>query len=141
MKKIIVGLSLMLPLMVQAQERLSTTPVGAKETPPGREMIPTFVYVEQMPEFQGDLQAFLRKNLVYPDSALHERIEGTVHIKFVVKDDGSISDPQIMRSLSPDCDREALRVIGLMPKWKPGKQNGASVNVFYNLPISFKLEN
>jgi protein TonB len=76
----------------------------------------------------------------YPDAARENNIEGRVIVKFVVNEDGKISDIQIARSLERSCDEEAKRVVASMPPWKPGKQNGKAVKVLFNLPIVFKLE-
>lgn len=101
-----------------------------------------FTYVEQMPEFIGDMNKYLSEHIIYPKEAQKSNIEGRVVVKFMVNDDGSISDVQIQRS--PDSskllDNEAMRVIKGMPKWKPGKQNGKAVNVWFMIPIYFRLE-
>jgi protein TonB len=101
-----------------------------------------FTIVEQMPEFPGGqaaLNRFLAKNLRYPKSASKNNIEGRVIARFVIETDGSISNPEIVRSLDADCDKETLRVINKMPRWNPGRQNGVAAAVYYTLPVSFKL--
>ena len=103
----------------------------------------TFQVVEEMPEFPGGMQAcmvFLAKNIKYPVSAQEAKIEGRVIVQFIVKKDGSIADPIVMRGVSPELDAEALRVVSLMPNWKPGRQRGKTVNVKYNIPIRFRLQ-
>jgi protein TonB len=98
--------------------------------------------VEQMPEFRGGKEAlnkFLAKNLHYPKSAFNNNIEGRVVARFIVETDGSISNPEIIDSVSPDCDKETLRVIYKMPRWNPGRQNGVAAASYYTLPVSFKL--
>ena len=100
----------------------------------------TFSYVEVMPEFQGNLGEFLSNNLVYPKDAQENNIEGRVTVKFVVTENGSVKDAMVTRSVHPSLDAEALRVVNAMPRWKPGSQNGKAVNVYFNLPINFKLE-
>ncbi|MFA6058176.1 MAG: energy transducer TonB [Taibaiella sp.] len=98
--------------------------------------------VEQVPEFPGGpaaLNAFLAKNLRYPKSASKNNIEGRVIARFVVETDGSIGNPEIINSVSLDCDKETLRVINKMPRWNPGRQNGVAAAVYYTLPVSFKL--
>ncbi len=100
-----------------------------------------FEVVEDMPEFPGgqsELMSFLAKNVKYPVEA-HE-IQGRVIVSFVVRKDGSISDAEVVRSVAPSLDQEALRVINSMPKWKPGKQRGQNVNVKYVVPLIFRLE-
>jgi len=99
--------------------------------------IPT--WVEQMPAFNGDMNAYLNKNLHYPDMARENGIEGKVIIRFIVNEDGSVSDVTVVRSVGGGCDAEAVRIVSGMPKWKPGKQNGKEVKVIFNLPIVFKL--
>jgi protein TonB len=99
-----------------------------------------FNYVEQMPAPSFDMGAYLNKNIVYPEAAREANIEGRVIVKFVVTEDGSISDVQIVRGIDGGCNEEAVRVVKAMPKWKPGKQNGKPVKVYFTLPISFKLE-
>ncbi len=101
-------------------------------------------YVEQMPVYPGgdtELTAFLQKNLVYPAIDQELGNQGTVRVRFVVEKDGSIGKVEILRSLSANCDKEAIRVIKKMPNWIPGKQNGVPVRVYYNLPVRFRLSN
>ncbi len=101
-----------------------------------------FMVVEQQPEFEGGYEAmmnFIRKNMRYPASARRMGIDGTVYVTFVVGRDGSINDVRVLRGISADCDKEAVRVVQMMPKWKPGKQNGKAVLVRFNLPIKFQL--
>ncbi len=97
-------------------------------------------FVEQMPEFRGDLIAWLSANLRYPDAAREMGVAGRSVIEFVVNEDGSIEAARVARSAHPLLDAEALRVVGAMPKWKPGKQNGRKVRVFFTLPIGFELD-
>ena len=100
-------------------------------------------YVEQMPIYPGgekEMMDFLYKNLNYPVVDLELGTEGTVRVRFVVEKDGSIGNVEIIRPLSVNCDREAIRVIKKMPTWIPGKQNGVAVRVYYNLPVRFKLQ-
>jgi periplasmic protein TonB len=101
-----------------------------------------FMVVEQQPEFEGGYEAmmnFIRKNMRYPASARRMGIDGTVYVSFVVGKDGTINDVKVLRGISADCDKEAVRVVQSMPPWKPGKQNGKPVFVRFNLPIKFKL--
>ncbi len=96
-------------------------------------------YVEQMPQFEGDLSTYLASHIRYPEMAKENNIEGRVSIKFVVNEDGSIAAAEVLRGIGGGCDEEALRVLNTMPKWKPGKQNGTPVKVYFTLPIVFKL--
>lgn len=98
------------------------------------------VYAEEMPQFMGDIIAYLSSHLHYPDAARSQNIEGKVIIKFVVNEDGSVSDAKVSRGIGGGCDEEAVRVVSGMPKWKPGKHMGKAVKVYYTLPIRFTLE-
>jgi len=102
-----------------------------------------YQFVEQMPEFVGgekELKKFLSQNLVYPPEAQYKGIQGTVYLSFVVEVDGSLSKVTVIRGIDPLLDAEALRVVNLMPKWIPGKQNGRTVIVKFTLPIKFPPE-
>ncbi len=99
-----------------------------------------FRYVEQMPEFPGDINKFIAQNIHYPKEDIKNQVEGRVFTQFVVNEDGSLSDIHIVRSVSPTIDAEAIRLVQSMPKWKPGKQNGRVVKTYYNLPLTFKLD-
>ena len=97
---------------------------------------------EKRPEFPGGDQAlfkFLSSNLKYPSDAKKEGIQGRVICQFTVNKDGSISDIQVLRSVYPSLDLEAVRVISIMPKWEPGVQNGEKKRCKFKLPITFKL--
>ena len=100
---------------------------------------PVFNYVEQMPAYNGDINAFMNSHLHYPDAARDANIQGKVLINFVVNEDGSISNVKLARGIGGGCDEEALHVIASMPKWKPGKQNGTPVKVFFTYPVIFIL--
>ena len=102
-----------------------------------------FEVVEQMPSFPGGdkaLMDFLSNNVKYPVVAQENGVQGRVVISFVVEKDGSITDVRVVRSVDPSLDKEAARVVKSMPKWIPGKQNGAAVRVKYNVPVSFRLQ-
>ena len=79
-------------------------------------------------------------NTKYPEQAKRDKISGKVSVKFVIEKDGSIADPVVVRSVDPYLDKEALRVVKSMPKWKPGKQRGKPVRVSYTVPVIFKLQ-
>jgi TonB family protein len=103
----------------------------------------TFDVVEQMPEFPGgasELFGFLAKTVKYPVAAQKAGQQGRVIATFVVEKDGSIGNVKVVKSVSEELDAEALRVIGAMPKWKPGMQKGQAVRVKYTIPISFRLQ-
>jgi periplasmic protein TonB len=102
-----------------------------------------FDVVEQMPTFPGgesELMAFISKNINYPASALENGIQGKVIVRFVVNKNGEVDRGELIRTLDPACDREALRIIKIMPKWIPGRQNGENVPVWFTLPINFRLQ-
>lgn len=102
-----------------------------------------FTVVEEMPEYPGGMSEFMKfiaQNIKYPADALQGKVEGRVIARFVVCKDGSISDIEIMRSVSPSLDAEAVRVLKLMPKWKPGRQRGKAVPVKFTVPVTFRLE-
>ena len=99
--------------------------------------------VEQLPMFRGGqtkLLEYLSENVRYPDSLAETCVQGRVVVSFVVEKDGSISEPKIVRSVDPALDAEALRVVGNMPKWIPGKMNGFATRVKYTIPVIFKLK-
>lgn len=102
----------------------------------------TFVFVEENPEFPGgdeERVRFLNKNLTYPQEARETNTSGTVYLEFVVERDGSISNISIKRGIGGGCDEEAVRVVKMMPKWKPGRQQGHEVRVQFMLPVKFTL--
>ena len=103
-----------------------------------------FVVVEQQPEFPGGMSAlmkFLGDNIKYPVIAQENGIQGRVITNFVVERDGSITDVQVVRGQDPSLDKEAVRVIQTMPRWKPGQQRGKAVRVRFTLPVVFRLQN
>lgn len=103
-----------------------------------------FQVVENMPEFPGGnaaLMAYLKKNIKYPTICQEQGIQGRVIVQFVVNADGSIVDPQVIKPINPYLDKEALRVVSGMPKWKPGEQRGKAVRVKFTLPVTFRLSN
>ena len=98
--------------------------------------------VDEMPSFPGGLEELYKwidNNVQYPAVAWENGIEGRVILKFIVEKDGSLSDSTVIHSVHPMVDREALRLVGQMPKWNPGKRAGVPVRVRYCLPIKFKL--
>lgn len=101
-----------------------------------------FQVVEAMPEFPGgtaELMKWLQKNIKYPTISQENGVQGRVIVQFVVNKDGSIVDPAVIRSVDPYLDKEALRVVKAMPKWKPGEQRGKAVRVKFTLPVQFRL--
>lgn len=103
-----------------------------------------FVVVEEQPEFPNGnaaMMKFLSDNIRYPVIAQENGIQGRVICNFVVERDGSITDVQVVRGVDPSLDKEAVRVIQQMPRWKPGKQRGSAVRVRFTLPVVFRLQN
>lgn len=103
----------------------------------------TFDVVEQMPAYPGGMKEclkFMARNLKYPTKAQEAGKQGRVIVQFIVQKDGSLSDLHILRPVDPWLDAEAIRVIGTMPKWKPGMQDGQAVAVKFTLPVTFALE-
>ena len=101
-----------------------------------------FMVVEDQPEFPGGTAAlleYLRKNIKYPAICRENNIQGKVIVTFVVNKDGSIVDIEVAKSVNPSLDKEAIRVISQMPKWKPGSQRGKPVRVKYSVPVNFRL--
>jgi len=96
----------------------------------------------EMPEFPGgetERNKFLSENIVYPIKAAQNGYQGTVYISFVIESDGKVADIRLLRGQGGGLNDEALRVVGLMPKWKPGTRKGKPVRVLFNMPIYFKL--
>ena len=100
--------------------------------------------IEEQPEFPGGMKELMKwfsENINYPEEAAKAGVQGRAFVRFVVHKDGSISSPEILRSSGNELlDTEALRVVSSMPKWKPGMQGGKAVNVWFTLPVIFKLQ-
>lgn len=102
-----------------------------------------FMVAEQMPEFPGGMKEmlkFLQENVKYPENAMKNNVQGRVIVQFVIEKDGTPTEFKVLRSVDPDLDAEALRVMKAMPKWKPGMQKGQVVRVKFTVPVSFKLQ-
>lgn len=115
--------------------------VEEKKPEPKKDEI--FTAVEQMPQFPGgeaELMKYIQKNLKYPPVAMENNIQGRVVVQFVVTKTGKIGEVKVARGRDPDLDKEAVRVVKSLPDFIPGKMNGQSVNVWYTLPITFKLQ-
>jgi len=107
------------------------------------EVVEPFTMVEQMPEFAGgekEMNEFIAKNLRYPTLASESGISGMVIVRFVVNKEGRVSGATVLRGIGYGCDEEAVRVVNKMPPWKPGKQGGQNVPVYFTLPIRFVLQ-
>jgi TonB family protein len=104
--------------------------------------IKVYSFVEMMPQFPGGQQAlisYITRNLRYPRSVQENKMQGVVIVRFVVDEEGVVDNIEVLRSVSSDLDNEAVRVVGSLPNWIPGKLNGAKVSVYYTLPIRFKI--
>lgn len=102
-----------------------------------------FVVVEEMPSFPGgdiELLKFISENLQYPEIAKENNIQGKVIMRFCVTYKGTVDQVSVARGVDPSLDEEAIRVVKMLPLFKPGKQGGKPVNVWYSLPISFQLK-
>jgi protein TonB len=121
-------------------EGIGTEP--AIEPEPVKE--PPFLDVaEVMPQYEGGLEAmmkFIQKKIRYPSGPKRQQIDGTVYVRFVVNGDGSVSNVEVIKGVHPDYDKEAMRVISLLPAWKGGSHNGRPVGVRMVLPIKFRLQ-
>lgn len=101
-----------------------------------------FRVVERLPEFPGGMTEFMKwltKNLKYPESARRQNMQGMVVVSFIVNTDGSTSEIRVVRPRHPDLDREAVRVVRMMPKWKPGEDHGKVCRTMISIPIVFKI--
>lgn len=102
-----------------------------------------FMVAEQMPEFPGGMKEmlkFLQENVKYPENAMRNNVQGRVIVQFVIEKDGTPTEFKVLRSVDPDLDAEALRVMKAMPKWKPGMEKGEAVRVKFTVPVAFKLQ-
>lgn len=126
----------LLPAMLFGQ---NTGTISTKGTVKGEQI---YDIVEQYPEFPGGYSAlteWIDDNLKFPVEAAMDGIEGRVIVQFIVRPTGKIVDAKVVRGIAPSLDKEALRLINIMPNWIPGRQKGKAVNVRYTLPITFKL--
>jgi periplasmic protein TonB len=122
---------------------INVAPVISAKEEVEEEEAQVFFIVEDMPEFPGGemaLRTYIANAIKYPVIAQENGIQGKVYVTFVVGKDGSVSNASIARGVDPSIDKEALRVVNTLPKWKPGKQRGKPVNVSYTVPINFVLQ-
>jgi TonB family protein len=123
------------PFVIVEENQLSPSAKELKVEP--------FDVVDEMPVFPGGGEAlikYIKDNVNYPESAKTRNIQGKVVARFVISTDGNVSRASIIKSVSPELDGEALRVIKTLPKFKPGKQDGQSVPVWFMVPITFYLK-
>jgi protein TonB len=122
---------------------IDVAPIIQAEEEEEEEEAQVFFIVEEMPEFPGGelaLRKFIGNSIKYPVIAQENGIQGKVYVTFVVNRDGAVSGARIARGVDPSLDKEALRVVNGLPKWKPGKQRGKPVRVSYTVPINFVLQ-
>ncbi len=151
---VLLGISTMLCFPIFSQEekvveqvtnentKQPTTSAGSNQTvnEDEEEYATIFVKVEKKAEFPGgtaELISFLKTNLQYPPEAIKEKIQGKVFLEFVIQKNGEVTDISVIRAVHPLLDAEAVRVVKLMPKWKPAEVNGKAVSSRFRLPISF----
>ena len=135
----IVGISVGIAALTSCgkEAELLTPPAEVKQTTIfscGFEVMPMF------PGGQKALMEFLAQHIQYPKELEETCVQGRVIVTFVVEKDGSITEAKVVKSVHPALDQEALRVVGLMPKWIPGSQNGVRFRVKYTIPVTFRLQ-
>jgi len=117
------------------------TPIKDELPAPSNDDQSIYDVVDPMPRFlEGDMAVWLGSHINYPPEAEDSSLQGTVVCQFIVEKDGSISNVNVVRSVDPLLDKEAVRVIESMPKWAPGKKDGQPVRVKYTIPIKFQLQ-
>ncbi len=99
-----------------------------------------YKFVQDRPEAKYSMSSYLSENLHYPIEAKEKGIEGRVIVRFIINEDGKVSDATILKGIGSGCDEEAKRVVMDMPLWKPGMKDGKPVKVYFTLPIQFRLE-
>ncbi|TAE09866.1 MAG: energy transducer TonB [Bacteroidetes bacterium] len=154
MKKVfyLCALSFLACLQAQAQvdkeigqkEIVYPAPIREPEKPKNEAPNQIYTVVQEPPSFPGGQEAmakFLRQNFQYPKKAKKLGITGKVYVRFVVNKTGEITDVTTLKGIEncPECNEEAIRLVKMMPKWEPAKQNGNVVSTYYNLPFTFAL--
>ena len=128
-----------------AKDKANINQIDAPEVFKVVDVMPRFPGCEDQPESERKkcadkkMLAHVYNNIKYPKAAANQGIEGTAVVRFIVDKSGKIIKPEVVKSVSPDCDAEVLRVIAAMPDWIPGIQRGKAVSVYFNLPVKFKL--
>lgn len=113
------------------------------QTPPSDTTVYEFLDIDQQPEYPGgagEMIKFITKNIQYPEAALKKKIEGTVVVKIIIEKDGTVSNPEIFRNPGGGLGEEAVRVILMMPKWKPALSNGEPVRTRMMIPVRFRTK-
>ena len=128
--------------VVEGADVKEAAPETAVDNAAGQEQPIKFTVVQKIPEFPGGWSAFMQwltKNLKYPESARKDKVQGTVVVSFIVNKDGSIASTKVSTSADPVLDAEALRVMKMMPKWKPGEDKGKPCLTYFCIPVNFVL--
>ncbi|MBA3829779.1 MAG: energy transducer TonB [Taibaiella sp.] len=110
------------------------------ENPGKTDVKKIYSFVEVMPVYNGDMAAYIQKNIHYPQQAKENNIEGKVVIGFVIDEEGNLVNARVVRGIGGGCDEEAIHILQQMSRWQPGKQNGIPVRVYFTVPIQFKLQ-
>lgn len=131
--------SLLVSLTTMGQSKQGATD-KAPDKSTKTETQPIYTYVEQMPEPSVNISDCFRNVIIYPAEAQADSAEGRVVVTFVIDSSGAVRDAVVTKAAHPALNAEALRVVRMMPKWVPGRQNGKAVNVYFSLPVSFKLK-
>ncbi|MDF2437215.1 MAG: TonB family protein [Bacteroidota bacterium] len=97
-------------------------------------------FPDEEAKFQGNVYQFIKDNMRYPQMAVENGTQGTVGLSFIIEKDGSIGEVKVLGRVADGCTEEAIRVVKMMPKWKPGKNHGQPVRVIFNLPVKFRLQ-
>jgi len=130
-------------MKIEDVEAKEDTKIDVVEVEEEEEEAAIFFIVEEMPEFEGGeiaLRKWIGENTKYPPIARENDIQGKVFVRFCVTSGGAVDKVSIARGVDPLLDQEAIRVVKTLPKWKPGKQRGKAVNVWYTVPINFTLQ-
>ncbi|HLN73444.1 MAG TPA: energy transducer TonB [Prolixibacteraceae bacterium] len=129
-------------ISTQSQKAASTQKAAPAKATPAQGDEKVYIIVDVKPEFPGGQKAmseYFSKNFKYPKNAEAKGIQGKVYVSFVITKEGKITKAKIWKSVDPELDAEALRLIQQMPNWVPGKKKGVVVNTAYNLPVNFTL--
>ncbi len=140
-KRFPIGLLLLFPIELFAQSG-NDAPNTLNDTGIlyGKKDSTIYSYVERMPEFSGDVYQYFSKNFTYPKLRTDSVLQGKIIVSFVVNEAGNLNDIKILRSMGSALDSEAIRLVKLMPPWKPGRNNGKAVPVRFTLPIRINLQ-
>jgi TonB family protein len=129
------------PPPVPKSESNGNIKVVTQESTSDKEEVP-FTVVEQMPMFPGGdvaLLNYIGENTLYPEAAKTQNVQGRVIVRFCVSSKGTVTQLSVLKGVSPELDAEAIRVVGTLPKFQPGRQSGKDVPVWYMVPITFTL--